>query len=342
MGSFDFSSYTLRFNKTFGIAAGSRNTTEAIFVRIQLGGYSGYGQASFPPYLTEKPASAKSFYKKVETKKLCVADYAEANAYVESLGNENPAACAALNMALADVHATIREVPVYKLLGLPQPACRTAFTIGAGNYTETLQALKKLPNSSYAKVKMGTVYDDEMIRAIEDARYTHFFVDVNAGWKTYDEAYEKTNRLYELGCALVEQPFPIECVEEAALLKETIPLPVVADESVKNTADLERLKNVFSGINIKLMKCGSYSEAIAMASLARKYNMQVLLGSMAESMLAVAATFQLASLADWHDLDAPLMIQNDPFEGILYKQDVVEMLINKGLGVRPNLLLPFS
>ncbi|MCL4817035.1 MAG: dipeptide epimerase [Vicingaceae bacterium] len=332
--------YMLRFNQTFRIAAGSRNTTETVLLSLSHNKIIAYGQASLPPYLTENAESVLAFIKCVDDKLLEQMDYPHAVAYISQLKENNYAAKAALNMALTDLYAKLHQIPVYKLLNLPCPTCKTAFTISIGNYDETLNEIKKHAPSHLLKIKMGSHFDDEMLRAISEARHPNFFVDVNAGWKSYQEAYDKTNHLYEAGCILIEQPLPVNMIEETALLKETSPLCVVADESVKTSVDVERLKNVFSGINIKLMKCGSFQEAIAMAHLAKKYNMQVLLGSMAESTLAVTATAHLASIAEWHDLDAPLMIQNDPFDGISYTENAVTLPSTSGIGATPNLLFP--
>lgn len=333
--------YTLHFNQTFSIAAGSRNTTDTILLSITHSQETGYGQASLPPYLTETTKSVFDFLKCIDEKQLQDLDYQKSIEYINGIQPEHYAAKAAVNMALTDLYAKLHQVPVYKLLNLPFPACKTAFTISIGNYNETRNEIKKQAPSHLLKIKMGSPFDDEMLQAISEARHPHFFVDVNAGWKSYREAYDKTNRLYEAGCSLIEQPLPVQMMEETALLKETSPLCIVADESVKTSADVERLKNVFGGINIKLMKCGSFQEAIAMARLAKKYNMQVLLGSMAESTLAVTATAHLASIAEWHDLDAPLMIQNDPFDGITYTGNSVTLPPVSGIGATPNLLFPF-
>ncbi len=41
----------------------------------------------------------------------------------------------------------------------------------------------------------------------------------------------------------------------------------------------------------------------------------------------------LAALADWIDLDAPLLIANDPFEGVSYDQAFVKLPDKAGIGI---------
>ena len=43
-----------------------------------------------------------------------------------------------------------------------------------------------------------------------------------------------------------------------------------------------------------------------------------MLGCMVETSLGATAMAHLAGLADWLDLDAPLLVANDPFEGLQY------------------------
>ena len=89
----------------------------------------------------------------------------------------------------------------------------------------------------------------------------------------------------------------------------------------------------FHGVNIKLMKSTGIYEANRMISRARKLDLKVLIGCMAESSCAVAAAWQLSSLVDWRDLDAPLLTLNDPFNGIKYKNGKIDVVGSVGLGV---------
>jgi L-alanine-DL-glutamate epimerase-like enolase superfamily enzyme len=45
-----------------------------------------------------------------------------------------------------------------------------------------------------------------------------------------------------------------------------------------------------------------------------------MLGCMVETSLGVTAMAHLAGLADWLDLDAPLLVADDPFAGITYDE----------------------
>jgi L-alanine-DL-glutamate epimerase-like enolase superfamily enzyme len=74
------------------------------------------------------------------------------------------------------------------------------------------------------------------------------------------------------------------------------------------------------GINLKLMKVGGLTPALAIVKRAREMNLKIMLGCMIETSIGTTAMAHLMGLADWVDLDAPLLINNDPFEGVRYDQ----------------------
>jgi len=119
----------------------------------------------------------------------------------------------------------------------------------------------------------------------------------------------------------IEQPFPTTQDQLAQQLKSATNVPVYADESFESLADLDRIGNAFSGINIKLMKCGGIRNALKIITPAREAGLKIMLGSMSESSCGTAAALQMASLVDLLDQDGPWLLKNDPFK------------INKGLGL---------
>ena len=96
--------------------------------------------------------------------------------------------------------------------------------------------------------------------------------------------------------------------------------PVLADESVRTTADLEALLQLSAAdaINIKLAKTGGPSEARRLAGAARAEGLGVIFGCMLESSVGVGAAAALAAdispdLA--HDLDGGLWLAEQPVHG---------------------------
>jgi L-alanine-DL-glutamate epimerase-like enolase superfamily enzyme len=159
-------------------------------------------------------------------------------------------------------------------------------------------------------------------------------VDANEGW-TLEEARDRLDWLATMGVELVEQPLPADRIEESRELRRLSPLPIVADESVHRAADVPRLAQAFDGINIKLMKCGGLGEAVRLIHVARAHGMQVMLGCMIESSLAITAAAHLSPLVDWADLDGNLLVTNDPFIGAGVRDGRLVLPDGPGLGVVP-------
>ena len=114
----------------------------------------------------------------------------------------------------------------------------------------------------------------------------------------------------------IEQPFKSSNLSDTAKLKNKSPLPIIADENSVNASEIPRIENVFDGINIKLMKCGSLFEAVKMVNMARERGMNIMLGCMIESSVAITAAAHLSPLVDYADLDGNLLINNDPYSGV--------------------------
>ena len=121
---------------------------------------------------------------------------------------------------------------------------------------------------------------------------------------------------------MVEQPTAKHDIAGMGYVQAHTELPIVADESVQSLADLEALAAAgVQGINLKLMKVGGLAPGVAMLRRARELGLKVMLGCMIETSLGTTAMAHLSGLADWLDLDAPLLIANDPFEGLTYGED---------------------
>jgi L-alanine-DL-glutamate epimerase-like enolase superfamily enzyme len=105
-------------------------------------------------------------------------------------------------------------------------------------------------------------------------------------------------------------------------LQKQTSIPIIGDESVQSMEDVEKLGAAgVAGVNVKLMKVGGVLSALAILRRARELNMKIMLGCMIETSLGITAMAHLSGLADWVDLDAPLLISNDPFDGVRYDKN---------------------
>jgi L-alanine-DL-glutamate epimerase-like enolase superfamily enzyme len=126
---------------------------------------------------------------------------------------------------------------------------------------------------------------------------------------------------------------PADRPEDIRWLRERVDIPIIADEAVKNAADIPKLADIYDGINIKLMKSAGIQEALRMIAMARSLGMKIMLGCMIESSLAIAAAAQISPLVDWVDLDGNLLISNDPFQGHPVVNGKIVLNNRPGLGI---------
>jgi L-alanine-DL-glutamate epimerase-like enolase superfamily enzyme len=195
----------------------------------------------------------------------------------------------------------------------------TSFTIAIAAPEEMARLASEAAAYPILKIKLGSDDDVTRLAAVRAARPdARLRVDANAGWAA-DEAVEKLRTLERFGLELVEQPTQREDFAGMGAVQAHTDLPVVADESVRSLADVEALAAVgVRGINLKLMKVGGLAPAVRILRRAKGLGMRVMLGCMIETSLGATAAAHLAGMADWLDLDAPLLISNDPFDGVRF------------------------
>ena len=330
--------YELQLRHTFTVASYSRTTTPDVQVRIDYDGFTGYGEASMPPYLGQTVESVCAFLEKVDLGRFSDPFQLEdILSYVDSLSPGDPAAKAAVDIALHDLVGKLLGQPWYRLWGLdPAKAPDTTFTIGIDTADVVWEKTRECADKfNILKVKVGLENDEEMIRTIREVTDLPLAVDANQGWKDREKALDEIFWLAEQGVVMVEQPMAKERLEDNAWITERSPLPIFADESIQRLADIPAIKGAYSGINIKLMKCTGMREAWKMLTYARAEGMRVMVGCMTETSCAVSAAAQLSPAVDFADLDGNLLISNDRFAGVTVEGGRLVLPDRPGIGLLP-------
>ena len=330
-----FRPYDLQLKHVFTIATNSRTSTPVMLTEIEFDGIIGFGEASMPPYLGESHETVNNFLKKVDLSQFSSPFLMEEILnYIDQLAPGNYAAKASIDIALHDLAGRIMNQPWYRIWGLnPEKTPFTSFTIGIDTSDVVKQKVREASPYKILKVKLGQANDKEMIETIRSVSDTPLCVDVNQGWKDKKMALDMIYWLKEQGVIFVEQPMAKNMVEEIAWLTQNSPLPVIADEAVQTIGDIKRADGVYSGINIKLMKCGGMRSAFKMINTARALGMKVMIGCMTETSCAVSAAAQLSPMVDWADLDGNLLISNDIFEGVTVVDGKLKLPDRPGIGI---------
>ena len=332
-----FEPYELKLRHTFTVASYSRTTTPDVQVKIEYDGFTGYGEASMPPYLGQSVESVTTFLKKVNLDQFRDPfQIDDILTYVDGINEGDTAAKAAVDIALHDLVGKMMGQPWFRIWGLnPGKAPDTTFTIGIDTPDVVREKTRECADKfNILKVKVGLDNDKEMIETIREITDLPIAVDANQGWKDKNLALDMIGWLAEHGVVMVEQPMPKEMLDENAWLTENSPLPVFADEAIQRLEDIPSIKGAYSGINIKLMKCTGMREAWKMANYARAEGMRVMVGCMTETSCAVSAAAQLSPVVDFADLDGNLLISNDRFEGMTVVNGKITLPDRPGIGIK--------
>jgi L-alanine-DL-glutamate epimerase-like enolase superfamily enzyme len=325
----------LKLTTPFRISRAVSQVAPNVIMQISNKEWTGYGEAAPDEYYGETQ----------ETVLACVSAFAgnigddpfameEVMSRLDGIIRLHPAAKAAVDMALYDLVGKMLNVPLYKLLGLnPEHTLQTSFTLGID--TPANMAKKALLARDYPilKVKVGTKNDVANIQAIREVSSATIRVDANTAW-TPKEAIRMINALAPYNIEFVEQPTTPRDLDGLRLIRENVPLPIIADESCVTVEDIPSIVGCVDGINIKLMKCGGLRHALKMIHVARAHNLRIMIGCMIESSLAITAAAHLTPLVDYADLDGHLLIDNDPYEGVKVVNGKLVLPDGPGLGVK--------
>lgn len=331
-----YHSINLPFQYPFTISGGRTKTHQpSLLVALQLGNLIGYGEA---PAITYYDITVEQMIADIEQKKTMIEKFAFIEPerywhYLHHLLPKNPFLVCALDIAAWDLYGKMKAQPLYKLWNTEwKNTPVTDYTIGIDSIENMIAKMKATPWPVY-KIKVGTENDIETITELRKHTDAIFRVDANAGW-TLEEALAKIPQLKGLGVELVEQPLAKDNWQGMKILFEKSSLPLFADESCVGEHDVEKCRNHFHGINIKLTKCSGITPAIRMIEKARSLNMKVMMGCMNESTVGSAAIAQFLPQLDYVDMDGPLLLSQDIATGITYDFGMVTINDTPGLSIK--------
>ncbi|MEO0410552.1 MAG: dipeptide epimerase [Pseudomonadota bacterium] len=228
----------------------------------------------------------------------------------------------ALDAAFIDLAAKESGRTAFEMLGLDAPAAlnglATVILASPEDMAAQALALKDIP---ILKLKLGGDKDLAAARAVRSARPDATLVtDVNCGW-TVSQLEAALPVLNQLGFAMIEQPLAPK--DDAVLKGLNSPIPLCADESCRTLSDIAAVSDRYDMINIKLDKCGGLTAALEMATRAKEMGLDIMIGNMLGSSLAMAPAFLLAQQAMYADLDGPLYLMQDCANGLQFSSGLV-------------------
>jgi L-Ala-D/L-Glu epimerase len=309
----------IRFAEPFRITGYVFDAMPSIVARIAEGDCVGRGEAAGVYYLGD---DQQQMLQTVEQVRRQVEDGLSRDDLQQLLppcGGRN-----ALDCALWELESLRARVPVWKLAGVPRPQpLVTTFTLPADDPAVLEAKVNRLSSAKAIKLKLdGDMESDrERMRVVRAARPDAWLaVDANQGC-TAAGLEQLAEAVRQFSVSLIEQP--LKRGDEAALDGWKPGVPVAADESILDLAELRQRAGYFDVINIKLDKCGGLTEALEMARAARQLGKQLMVGNMGGSTLAMAPGFVVAQLCDVVDLDGPFGLADDPLAAQIYRDGMI-------------------
>jgi L-alanine-DL-glutamate epimerase-like enolase superfamily enzyme len=326
--------FELAFQYPFTTNKGTKTYQPTLVVSLGLGQMRGFGEA---PAIYYYGVTVDDMITQLEAKRNLIERYAltDPQRYWHFLYHLIPGQnflIAALDIAGWDLFCQIRRQPLYHLLGLTWKAPLTDYTLGIDTIEKMVEKMKAHPWPIY-KIKMHSPDDIDLIRTLRANTDSAFRVDANEAF-SFEDAKKLLPELQALGVNLVEQPLAKTEWEAMKELKAISSLPLFADESCVEEADVAKCADSFDGINIKLTKCGGITPALRMITEARKLGLKVMIGSMNESTIGSAAIAHLLPLLDEVDADGPLLLKEDVADGLTYTNGEIRINNAPGLGIR--------
>jgi L-Ala-D/L-Glu epimerase len=332
----------------FQISTGTMYHAQNVFIRIETDeGLTGVGECSAFPLITgESQATcfemAREFAKLWQNK-----DAADIPARLKELDNFtafNATAKSAFDMALYDLAAQKAGLPLYKFLSGDIKTLETDLTIGIDTPEQMAAQAVEFKNNGVRIIKIKLGKDGETdLRRVQKIRAAvgssvKLRIDANQGWD-FETAKDTLVKMAENNIEFCEQPMRQWNDHLLPALRKISPIKIMADESVFNHHDAERLINADACdyVNIKFSKSGGIAEAIRLNAVCEKNNIPCMMGGMLESRLALTAFAHFAlsqNNIQFYDMDTALLGHKlDPVTGgVQFKGYFLEVPQTPGIG----------
>ena len=300
----------------FVTSRGAVSHFETLYVEIRSNGFVGRGEAFGVPYKRE---NATDMAAQIEHYRDVLENQPQRTLLSEIFppgGARN-----AIDCALWDLEAKSSGKSVWRLCNIDPKPVETVATVSVGEPDVMARQAKSYTGFPLLKVKLDAV---DVIKRVEAVRAAvpdaRLIVDANEAW-SFDQLVSLAPELKRMGVEMIEQPLPRS--KDRDLLSYQAPVPIAADESCDTAQDISALIGRYDIINVKLDKCGGLTEAFRMISTAKNHNLGVMVGSMGGTSLAMAPAFAIAQLAQYVDIDGPILLARDRANGMKYNKGIV-------------------
>lgn len=276
-------------------------------------------------------------------------DYQAGNARMHKTLYGNYSVKSAFDIALHDLAAQERGIPLYAFWGRPQMhILQTDYTVSLGEPEQMAADALAIKERGFAtvKVKLGGLptTDIARVKAIRAAigYAIPLRLDANQGWD-FSGALTVLKAIDSENIQFCEAPIPRHSSNKLPTLRQQVSVPIMADESCFDHHDAKRLlaAGACDYINVKLGKSGGLQEARLILEVAEEYGIKVQIGGFLESRLGFTAAAHLALSSPavaFVDMDTPMMFAQDPVQGGITYDAQGHISLPEGIGLGAALL----
>jgi L-alanine-DL-glutamate epimerase-like enolase superfamily enzyme len=302
----------------FTIARGSKTEAVVVTVEISEDGITGRGEGTPYARYGETPESVLA---EIEAER-GVIEAGGVRTGLQAVMRPG-AARNALDCALWDLRAKRDGRRTYEILGLRRlEPLKTAYTLSLAAPEVMAEQARANARRPLLKLKIGGPGDLDRVQAVREAApKCRLIVDANEGL-SFDDLRRLAPEFARLGVKLIEQP--LKAGEDEALEGYESPVPLCADESLHTRAELAECVRRYHVANIKLDKTGGLTEALMLKTAALSAGMEIMVGCMVSTSLAMAPALIVAQGAAFVDLDGPLLLAKDRHPGLTYIGSMIE------------------
>jgi len=301
----------------FAISRGIDDNFDVVVVELEQNGFKAWGEATPTEHYNESISQTESLIEDFRNRIENGISRTELQQEMPKGAARNAVDCALWDLEAKHAGKRVWELPeISQHLGAETGSVpgnvTTVYSLGVD--TPEIMGDIALKNANRPILKIKLTGDGDLERLIEirkNAPESRLVIDANEAWTP--EHYQRyVPEFKQLGVEMIEQPFPAD--NDSVLKTLAHPIPVCADESCHDTADLDHLVGLYEFVNIKLDKTGGLTEALRLQAEAEDKGFRTMIGCMSATSLGIAPAFLIAQRAKIIDLDAPLYLYDDrPF-----------------------------
>lgn len=293
----------LPFVSPFAISTAVWTTKDALLLRLESGGVTGWGECVADPdpfYAAETTTTArhllKDFLLPLVAPGITLGELERRMRHVRG----NAMARATLENAVLDLIAKAKGVPLHALLGAPRKKIMSGISIGLQESPAALvAAVADAVAKKYHRVKMKIQKgkDLDYVRAVRE-RFPSLplMVDANGDYRLDDAAH--LAGLDAFGLTMIEQPLSYSDIYQHALLQKSLKTPLCLDESIHSLDDAAAAIALGGCriLNLKQGRVGGILESMRILEHAAAREVPVWSGGMDETGIGRAVNIHLQTL----------------------------------------------